>query len=132
MRRFPGVSFAGPSTYSIPSIQLSLSVRGSNHEQDHDQAEALVDRLNTIAGKPSTPYETFHDGRKARAQVGNYHMESGPGGYRLLQIVDANGACVDALHTGFKPAGQFYPAVEAYLQGYMAGYTDCTNQRNFA
>lgn len=77
--------------------------------------ELLVERLNRITKSPLHTW-TKSEG-KLTASIGNYHLESAYGGWRLCRIVSVGGSTQDVLCTGYTTKRKLYDLISAYIGG---------------
>lgn len=73
-----------------------------------------------MTGNPSAPYTKGPNG-DYKANIGNYHLDSAYGGYKLVQMQSEGGGITDTLHTGFVPKRTLYNAIHIFLRGIEAG-----------
>lgn len=79
------------------------------------QMQALLDRLNTIAGTPLTTFDP--DRTEARWNVGNFHLDSAYNGFCLMQVVSPRGAVENVLGTAYAPLSQTYRDTQIFIRG---------------
>lgn len=80
------------------------------------QLERLVANLNRETNNPIDTYTRQADGTY-KANLGNYHLDSAYGGWRLVQMASDGGGVRDVLHTGYRSKRELYDLVFAYRYG---------------
>ena len=80
-----------------------------------NELEAVVRRINQVAGTPEQPY--IKEGDKYVAQIGCYHLSGAYGGYALHQMVNESGGCRDVLRSGHMPKRELYERMHAFVEG---------------
>ena len=78
------------------------------------QLEAVVSRINTVAGTPQKPYEKVGD--KWEPQAKCYHLSGAYGGYALHQMVNDGGGVRD-IFGGHLPKRELYERMHAFIRG---------------
>ena len=81
--------------------------------------QAVVDRINKATGSPVKPYTEVND--KLIANIGNYHLSSAYGGYKLHRMCTLGGGIRDISNSGYMSKRALYDIMHAYLAGYEAG-----------
>ena len=77
--------------------------------------EAVVDRINTIAGTPPKPWVRGEDGT-VKGQIGNYHLDGAYGGYALHQMVNEGGG-ITATISGYRSKRELYDMLHTFIRG---------------
>jgi len=77
--------------------------------------EAACNRLNLTAGTPMTPYSKV-DG-KSVANIGNYHLDSAYGGWKLVQMCGEGGG-IRTITDGYVSKPELYNLIHAYIRGF--------------
>jgi hypothetical protein len=77
----------------------------------------LVDRLNRVAGTPLEPWSRDEDGKKLRANIGNFHLSGAYGGWALHQMANECGGVTSTFGIGHVPARALYDQMHAFLRG---------------
>jgi hypothetical protein len=93
-----------------------------NNRITDKQLQSTVDRINSIAGTPMTPYRKEPDG-SYRPNALNYHLDFAYGGVQLQQMSARDGCTgVDfTLPGGHVPKRELYNLMQAYLSGLQNG-----------
>lgn len=77
----------------------------------------IILKLNRLTDNPGDTYTISSDG-KYTANIGNFHLESAYGGYKLIQMQSAcGGTSDDILHTGFVPKRTLYNSIQTLIRG---------------
>jgi hypothetical protein len=84
--------------------------------------EYACNRLNLIAGTPKTPYSKV-DGKNV-ANVGNYHLDSAYGGWKLVQMGNESGG-IRNITDGYVSKSELYHLIHSYIRG----FEDCQNNQ---
>lgn len=90
--------------------------------------ENLVRRINRMTGNAETPYSEVlptddayqGDGKRYRANVGNYHLSGAYGGYALHRMETTGGGISDALRSGHVSKRELRDAMFAWIAGFEA------------
>lgn len=77
--------------------------------------EKLVERINTMAGTPQTPWVN------GKSQDGCYLLEKAYGGQKLVQILGEGGAERDVLATGYTTKSNLCNAMHSFIKGFEKG-----------
>ena len=77
--------------------------------------QAVVDRINRMAGSPMEPWVRGEDG-KLRGQIGNYHLDGAYGGYALHRMVNEGGGIIN-ITDGYRPKRELYDLLFAFIRG---------------
>ena len=80
-------------------------------ERDLDLAIA---RLNKATGQPLTSYTRDENG-KFTGNIGNYHLDSAYGGYKLVQIVNQGGGIRVISNGGYTTKRDLYNQIHTAL-----------------
>lgn len=80
--------------------------------------DGIVARINHITGSPATTYTKTADG-KYIPNVGNYHIDSGYGGYQLVRMGNEHGG-TSRVTSGYVSKRELYHLMHAYADGYEA------------
>lgn len=81
---------------------------------------AKIAYLNRITGSPPAGWVKPEGGGRYIAQVGNYHLDPGLGGYALHRMLNEGGAVKDVFYQRY-PAGQMAEILSAYIKGIEEG-----------
>ena len=76
--------------------------------------EICITRLNKATGKPITPYTRDENGHFT-GNIGNYHLDSAYGGYRLVQMVNHGGGITVISNGGFVSKRDLYNQLHTAL-----------------
>lgn len=79
--------------------------------------EGLVRRINIAAGTPQAPYTK--EGGSFRVNVGNYHLDSAYGGWKLAQTVNEHGGERN-ITEGYVSKRELWGQLQAFLRGLEA------------
>jgi len=83
--------------------------------------ESKIDYLNWLTKSPLKKYlPSTNEGQVA--QIGNYHLDIGNGGYQLLRFVKGGGAN-EPLNTGYTTKKNLWYAIDNYKRGIVAAQT---------
>ena len=74
-----------------------------------------VEALNRQAGTPETAWTRAEDGTLT-ANIGNYHLSGGYGGWQLQQVVNINGG-VRTITLGFRSKREMAEMIRVYSVG---------------
>ena len=77
--------------------------------------EALTTRINTVTGSPEQAW-TRRNG-KLQANVGNYHIDSAYGGWKLHRMVNKGGGVQDVLSHGYTTKRDLFNLLHAFING---------------
>ena len=80
--------------------------------------DVLIDRINTKAGAPLTPYTRTPEGNIV-ANIGNYHLDCAYGGYQLC-VMQNNGGGIHNITSGYDTKKDMYYQLQAFLAGMEA------------
>jgi hypothetical protein len=78
--------------------------------------EQLCDDINHITDSPVNPYTESFDGYSI-ANIGNYHITTGYGGYNLHRINNEGGGLINPIREGHYSKRELYYMMYAYYQG---------------
>lgn len=81
--------------------------------------EAIIARINRVAGTPAEPYALGADG-KHHAQPGNYHLSRAYSGFCLHRMSNTDGGVRDVFGCGHVSARDLANRMHAYLAGFDA------------
>ena len=81
------------------------------------QLESRIDTINSILGRPLTPY-TFSEitGQRA-ANIGNFSLSQAYGGYCVAVMVNDAGGCSSPIWLGHITARDAYDRINAFISG---------------
>ena len=74
-----------------------------------------VDRINRTTGSPLATYTKSADG-KYTPNIGNYHLDSAYGGWKLVRMVGKTGG-ISSITDGFVPKRELYDRMHVFLKG---------------
>ena len=77
----------------------------------------VVDAINMRAGTPPRPWSDRDANGKITANVGNYHIGSAYGGWRLEQMMNEGGGIRNVFGIGYVPKRELYGLLQAYHGG---------------
>ena len=75
--------------------------------------------LNKVTGNPETPF-TRDEAGKHSANIGNYHIDSAYGGYKLVQMVNTGGG-IRTITSGYITKRELYYQIHSYMDGILEG-----------
>lgn len=82
--------------------------------------EAVVKRINLVAGTPLETYSKRESGDGYSANPLNYHLDYAYDGVCLRQICSDGHGSRDVFHIGYPPKRTLYLAMQAFIEGLRA------------
>jgi hypothetical protein len=84
--------------------------------------QAVVNRINRIAGTPPEPYAKNADGKGMHPCANSYHLSFAYGGVMLAQMSDKEGCTGISAPLGsyHRPKRELYDQMQAYISGLEA------------
>ena len=79
------------------------------------QLQAVVDRINRIAGTPMVSYVNGDDG-KFHSQPNNFHLDFAYGGVQLVQMCNEGGGTRN-ITQGHVPKRELFDLMQAFIAG---------------
>ena len=79
--------------------------------------ESLCDAINAAAESPATPCS--RDGDRIKNNVGNYHIDSAYGGFKIVQMDNLGGGIRD-ITSGYRTKRETYDLGRDYLNGLLS------------
>ena len=81
--------------------------------------EKQLENLNRKCGMPLRPYQNLGDGNGIVHQAGNYHLDSGYGGWALVRMCKDGGGTSQVGNTGYVSL----KVISMYIHMFSEGYT---------
>ena len=91
-----------------------------NRVTDKD-LQNIVARINTMTGSPAEAWGKLRAAATGSGwNVGNYHIASGYGGWKLERVTKSDGCTQDVLGMGYSPRRELRDAMFAFISGWYA------------
>ena len=85
-----------------------------------ENLERQIAHINKILNRPETPWRRDEQG-KLHANVGNFHLDSAYGGYRVEEMRGEKGGVRNVLGIGYVSKRELWSMLDAFMLGIEYG-----------